>query len=81
MGASMIEFDPDKEDLRDHLREDRDGSRTHRLVQALAARSKAVQAQAPLQGDGDEVARETRLAEVLMRAANVIEKLSPRLRS
>jgi hypothetical protein len=81
MSASMIDFDPDKEDLRDHLREDRDGSRTHRLVQALAARSKALQVQAGLQGDADEVARETKVAEVLMRAANVIERLAPRLRS
>lgn len=75
------DFDPEKEDLRDHLREDSDGSRAHRLVQALAARSKAVQAQANTESDAQASAQARKVAEALMLGASVIERLSPRLRA
>lgn len=71
----------DEEDVRDFLRDDRDGSRAYALVQALVARSKEARADAAIESDQDIVAKTNALAEALMIAANTVERLAPRLRS
>jgi hypothetical protein len=69
-------FDATKDDLRDFLRADIDGSRVHRTIADLVVRHKELSAQ---QASAKELVDAKHLgasSEAMMIAANIVEKLS-----
>jgi hypothetical protein len=76
---SSEKFDPTKDDLREFLRLDVDGSRVHEAMSRLVARHKELSAQRNLANAADEARRLGASSDAMMIAANIVEKLSSQL--
>lgn len=78
--AHKDEFDVAVDDLREYLRDDPDGSRAHRMVEAMMARYKTLSSQAAGQGAGAAAKLASDAADAMLAGTNIVERLSPQLR-